>query len=141
MIVHCMNLINMFSFIMPCSSFMFATLRYLVEIFFDMFFSWLSVLIFFSLISKSANDHQNLFFQTQNWSIFSLNTDLIFFFPNTKLICIFLNTDLNFFQTQNRSVFSLNIDLDFFSNKKLIYIFLRYRCEFFFKHKTDLYFP
>ena len=37
-------------------------LGYLVEIFFDMFFSSLSILIF-SLISKSVNDHQNPFFK------------------------------------------------------------------------------
>ena len=53
-------------------------LRYLVEIFFDLFSSWLSVLIF-SLISKSVSDHQNPFFKTQNRSVSSLDADLKFF--------------------------------------------------------------
>ena len=40
-VVRHMNAVNMFYFffIVPCSSFMFVMLRYLVEIFFDMFFS------------------------------------------------------------------------------------------------------
>ena len=41
-VVRRMNAVNMFYFfffIVPCSSFMFVMLRYLVEIFFDMFFS------------------------------------------------------------------------------------------------------
>ena len=55
--------------------------------------------------------------KTQNWSIFSLNTNLNFFFQNPKLICIFIKYRTDFFKTQNQYVFSLNTDLIFFKTQ------------------------
>ena len=91
---------------------MFAMLRYLVGTFFDMFFTWLSDLIFF-LWFQNLLMIIKTFFKIWNWSVFSLNTVLYFF------------------RSQNWFVFSLNIDLIFFFVTKLIYFFLKYRSEFF----------
>ena len=108
---------------------MFAMLRYFVGIFFNMFFSWFSVLIFL-WFQNLLMIIKTLFFLNPKLVCIFIKSRSVFFFI-TKLVYIFikyrfvffwsqnwfvfsLNTDLNFFQPQNWYVFYLNTDLNFF---------------------------
>ena len=139
-----------------------------IQIWFFLFKNWSvffksDMILFFN--PKNYLYFSNLIFlKTQNWFVFSLNTNLIFFFnsktylyfldliffKDSKLICIFIKhisdifilkidlyfSNLIFLKTQNWSVFSLNTDLIFFKLK--IDMYFHWIQSWFFSKKFSL---